>query len=104
MQYADVVDAHLQAAKFLEETHFQSKIYAPWPFTVELTTPSFGYVHKPLNVIEMPKRMVDYDIVVTAESTAVFSLFRQMEEVRIHGLNLEKVFYSQGMSVEIWSK
>ena len=54
LAYADFIRLHQQAARFLEERPGDPLVLTAWPASGELTTPTLGYVSKPLHVAAIP--------------------------------------------------
>lgn len=52
-EYVSFVDAHAQAARFLESGRHDARIFATWPFVGELGRPEFGYVSSPVATIPL---------------------------------------------------
>jgi 4-amino-4-deoxy-L-arabinose transferase-like glycosyltransferase len=53
LAYADFVDLHRRAAKYLEKHPPQGHLLTAWPASDELTKPYLGYVSKPMEVLKI---------------------------------------------------
>jgi 4-amino-4-deoxy-L-arabinose transferase-like glycosyltransferase len=53
LDYADFVDLHRRAAKYLQEHEPQGRVLTAWPASDELSKPYLGYVSQPIEIIRI---------------------------------------------------
>jgi len=104
MQHKDMIEVHIEAAKFLEKNHPTSRIYAVWPIHAQLSDPFFGYVQNALNTVHAPASEKYYDLIVAAESSVPNLYAEQLKAIKSEHLILEKSFLKNGKLIEVWKK
>jgi hypothetical protein len=100
MEYPTMIEVHLQAAQYLEETFAEKKIYSAWPISLHLWDPFFGYVRQKM-VAGNPQ---DFEVLVLANHSDREQYHQQVSLIKEQNLKLHKKFEKAGRWVEIWVK
>jgi 4-amino-4-deoxy-L-arabinose transferase-like glycosyltransferase len=87
LAYADFIRLHQQASVFLEKQPGQPRILTAWPASDELTSPSLGYVAKPLDVVPLASFEADDLAPVQADSFDLLYLYSRKWEPPDNWLN-----------------
>lgn len=92
LAYADFIQLHQVAARYLEDHQGEARILSAWPATGELVTPFLGYVTRPLRVVAIDGfRPTDFDR-VKPESFDVLYLYSRQWQPRFDLLRRVPLF------------
>jgi 4-amino-4-deoxy-L-arabinose transferase-like glycosyltransferase len=90
MQYVDVVQTQMEAAKYIEQHLPNRTVFARWPMSEALTKPILGSVQRPLKLVKHPS---EAEIMVTTHvPTSAGRQLKQKEYVLLKGFERDGKF------------
>lgn len=102
MEYLDMVRLHVKVCEFIQKKHESSWIMTNSPLYIALQKPWYGYVYKPLNVIDFRTIERTENIIIVWSAQSNFGPVVNFMHKNIQDLRQIREFFYKGKRVRIF--